>query len=155
LLGHPSRTVLDFRLLAQVELNAIRALAQERLAGRFENEASLSDEEMDEIVQETRVDLSVWLSDWTNLVESHIEKEEEKASLEINLKIQRDWSEMTMLCQGLQGMGIDNVAIMSDSQQNLIRLAKVSAQRHLSIILSNPELYIATFRYGMDFVWGM
>jgi len=42
--------------------------------------------------------------------ESHIEKEEEKASLEINLKIQRDWSEMTMLCQGLQGMGIDNVA---------------------------------------------
>lgn len=70
-------------------------------------------------------------------------------------------------------MGIENVAyvlstrqismngkltmtrIMSDSQQNLIRLAKVSAQRHLSIILSNPELYIATFRYGMDFVWGM
>ena len=70
-------------------------------------------------------------------------------------------------------MGIENVAyvlctrkyltrgkltitrIMSDSQQNLIRLAKVSAQRHLSIILSKPELYIATFRYGMDFVWGM
>ncbi|PVH76092.1 hypothetical protein DL98DRAFT_465595 [Cadophora sp. DSE1049] len=154
LLGHPSRTMLDFRLLAQVELNAIRALAQERLAPKLGSEVSLSDEEMSEIVQETRVDLSIWLSDWTNLVaESHIEKEEEKASLEINLKIQRDWSEMTMLCQGLQGMGIENVAIMSDSQQNLIRLAKVSAQRHLSIILSRPELYITTFRYGMDFVW--
>lgn len=47
--------------MTRPKLNAIRALAQERLAGRFENEASLSDEEMDEIVQETRVDLSVWL----------------------------------------------------------------------------------------------
>ncbi|KAH7370946.1 C6 zinc finger domain protein [Rhexocercosporidium sp. MPI-PUGE-AT-0058] len=153
LLGHPSRNVLDFRLLAQVELNAIRALAQERLSPKPGQGNSLSDEEMSEIVQETRVDLSVWLSDWTNLVESNINKEEDKATLEINLKIQRDWSEMTMLCQGLQGMGIENVAIMSDSQQNLIHQAKISAQRHLSIILSNPELYIVTFQFGMDFVW--
>ncbi|KAH9208281.1 hypothetical protein DL95DRAFT_395391 [Leptodontidium sp. 2 PMI_412] len=153
LLGHPSRNALDFRLLAQVELNAIRALAQERLSPKLGQGTSLSDEEMSDIVQETRVDLSVWLSDWTNLVESNIEKEEDKATLEINLKIQRDWSEMTMLCQGLQGMGIENVAIMSDSQQNLIHQAKISAQRHLSTILSNPELYIATFQYGMDFVW--
>ncbi len=101
--------------------------------------------------------------------DSNIEDQEERATLEINFKIQRDWSEMTMLCQGLQGMGIENVAcvhlstftavlmgssIMSDSQQNLIHLAKISAQRHLSIILASPELYIATFRYGMDFVWG-
>jgi hypothetical protein len=46
----------------------------------------------------------------TPSIESNIEKEEDRASLEINLKIQRDWSEMTMLCQGLQGMGIENVA---------------------------------------------
>jgi len=50
-------------------------------------------------------------------------------------------------------MGIENVAIMSDEQRNLISLAKLSAQRHLAIILSNPDLYVATFRYGMDFVW--
>lgn len=43
---------------------------------------------------------------------------------------------------------------MSDSQQSLIRQAKISAQRHLSTILSNPGLYLATFQYGMDFVWG-
>ncbi|KAG4430934.1 hypothetical protein IFR05_013572 [Cadophora sp. M221] len=72
LLGHPSRNALDFRLLAQVELNAIRALAQERLSPKPGQGNSLSDEEMSEIVQETRVDLSVWLSDWTNLVELYI-----------------------------------------------------------------------------------
>lgn len=81
---------------------------------------------MSEIVQGTRIDLSVWLSDWVNLVgrimeslqqricadstDSHIQNPEERASLIINFKIQRDWSEMTMLCKGLQGMGIENVA---------------------------------------------
>lgn len=48
-------------VLTGTKLNAIRAVAQERLAPKLGNEASLSDEEMGEIVQETRVDLSVWL----------------------------------------------------------------------------------------------
>ncbi|KUJ08937.1 uncharacterized protein LY89DRAFT_690509 [Mollisia scopiformis] len=147
LFNHPSRTALDLRLLAQVELNSIRALAHERLS------PTMSDEEMNEIVQETRIDLSVWISDWSNLIVSNVPTEEERASLVVNLKIQREWSEMTMLCKGLQGMGINNVAIMSDSQRNLIQLAKSSAQRHLSTIISNPKLYLGTFRYGMDFVW--
>jgi hypothetical protein len=43
-------------------------------------------------------------------VESNVTREEERESLLINFKIQRDWSEMTMLCKGLQGMGIENVA---------------------------------------------
>jgi hypothetical protein len=46
----------------------------------------------------------------TNETESHIQNPEERASLITNFKIQRDWSEMTMLCKGLQGMGIENVA---------------------------------------------
>ncbi|CZR53510.1 uncharacterized protein PAC_03389 [Phialocephala subalpina] len=104
LLGHPSRTSLDFRLLAQVELNSIRALAHERLSPAIG--ITMSDEEMNEIVQETRIDLSVWFSDWSNLVSGL--SAEEQSSLIINLKIQREWSEMTMLCKGLQGMGIEN-----------------------------------------------
>ncbi|KAF8861438.1 hypothetical protein BDZ45DRAFT_799906 [Acephala macrosclerotiorum] len=151
LLGHPSRTALDFRLLAQVELNSIRALAHERLSPAVG--ATMGDEEMNEIVQETRIDLSVWLSDWSNLVASNVQTKEEQSSLIINLKVQREWSEMTMLCKGLQGMGIENVAIMSDPQQNLIQLAKASAQRHLATIISNPIQYLGAFRYGMDFVW--
>lgn len=43
---------------------------------------------------------------------------------------------------------------MSDPQRNFIQLAKSSAQRHLSTIVANPELYLGTFRYGMEFVWG-
>jgi hypothetical protein len=47
-------------------------------------------------------------TEWDKL-DSHI-KEDERASLVVNLRIQRDWSEMTMLCKGLQGIGIDNIA---------------------------------------------
>jgi hypothetical protein len=46
------------------------------------------------------------------------------------------------------------LSIMSYPQRNLIHLAKASAERHLSTIISDPVLYLATFRYGMDFVWG-
>lgn len=154
LLRHPARTALDFRLLAQVELNSIRALAHERLSPSPGQDGGFSDDEMSEIVQGTRIDLSVWLSDWVNLVDSHIQNPEERAVLIINLKIQRDWSEMTMLCKGLQGMGIENVAIMTDPQRKLIHLAKNSAKRHLATILADSHAYLATFRYSMDFVWG-
>ena len=44
------------------------------------------------------------------IAESKIENENERASLIINMKIQRDWSEMTMLCKGLQGIGMENIA---------------------------------------------
>jgi hypothetical protein len=105
LLRHPARTALDLRLLAQVELNSIRALAHDRLSPR-----SLSDEEgLIDIVQGIRVDLQIWLGDWVTMVETAVAREE-RSSLIINLKIQKEWSELTMLCKGLQGMGIDNVA---------------------------------------------
>ncbi|RFU28724.1 hypothetical protein B7463_g7629, partial [Scytalidium lignicola] len=109
LLKHPACTTLDFRLLAQVELNSIRALAHERLSAG--PGISLSDQELSEIAQGIRIDLSVWLSDWINLVDSHIKKEDERANLLVNLKIQRDWSEMVMLCKGLQGVGMENVVV--------------------------------------------
>jgi len=44
---------------------------------------------------------------------------------------------------------------MTEEQQNLIHLARIAAQSHLSIMISSPEKYLATFRYGMDFVWGI
>jgi hypothetical protein len=104
----------------------LAALAHERLSPGLGAGGGLSDEEMNDIVQGTRIDLNIWLNDWVNLVgmlpvpcffpenakrsDSHIQTPEERASLVINMKIQRDWSEMTMLCKGLQGMGIENVA---------------------------------------------
>ena len=35
--------------------------------------------------------------------------EDERASLIVNMRIQKDWGEMTMLCKALQGIG-NNVA---------------------------------------------
>ena len=46
-------------------------------------------------------------------------------------------------------------SLMTEEQQNLIHLARIAAESHLSIMISSPEKYLATFRYGMDFVWGM
>jgi hypothetical protein len=51
------------------------------------------------------------------LIDSNVQSEDDRASLRINLRIQRDWSEMTMLCKGLQGMGIENVAWVSLLEQ--------------------------------------
>jgi len=48
-------------------------------------------------------------SDWVTLVETHATNADERAILLVNLRIQKDWAEMTMLCKGLQGIG-DNVA---------------------------------------------
>lgn len=77
LLNHPSRSILDFRLLAQVELNSIRgknqhgkgkleanptlivALAHEKLSPG--PGVTLADQELSDIVQGTRLDLSIWL----------------------------------------------------------------------------------------------
>ncbi|KAH8803720.1 C6 zinc finger domain protein [Xylogone sp. PMI_703] len=151
LLRHPALTALDLRLLAQVELNSIRALAQERLSPK--PGISLTDNELNETARDIRIDLKIWLSDWINFAESHIEGEGERSNLIVNLKIQKDWSEMVMLCKGLQGVGIDNVAIMSDKQRNLVHLAKASAHRHLSTMISDSKLYLVGLRYGMDFVW--
>jgi len=141
LLGHPSMIPLDLRLMSQVEvwnnllwwsktkshkLNSIRALAHERLSSAAGT--TLSDQELSEIIQGTRIDLNIWLkyflshpcparlgissdfhSDWITLIETHAMSTDERESLLINLRIQKDWAEMTMLCKGLQGIG-DNVA---------------------------------------------
>ena len=45
-------------------------------------------------------------------LETHIPAAE-RPSLVVNMRIQRDWAEMTMLCKGLQGVGIENVAYAS------------------------------------------
>ena len=44
---------------------------------------------------------------------------------------------------------------MSEEQQKVVHQAEASARRHLSILISSPDVYLSTFRYGMDFVWGM
>ena len=87
-------------------------------------------------------------SDWTNLVgeylcisqrgswidvfeDSNVYNEEDRASLRINLRIQRDWAEMTMLCKGLQGMGIENVAWVPPVKESQKWNWKTGSQYHV------------------------
>jgi hypothetical protein len=46
----------------------LAALAHERLSPGLGSDGGLSDEEMSDIVQGTRIDLNIWLNDWVNLV---------------------------------------------------------------------------------------
>lgn len=53
-----------------------------------------------------------WLMNFSR-IDKATSDENERVKLKVPLRIQSDWAEMTMLCKGLQGMGIDNVAYVS------------------------------------------
>ena len=149
LLRHPKCTALDVRLIAQVELNSIRAAAHQKLSV-----ATLSaDAELIDQIHGTKIDLDVWLNDWLLTVQTSQFSDEDKSLLAVNLGIQRDWSELMACCKALQTTGIENIAAMSPLQQEIIALAKSSAEVHFKKLLTNPFFYISSFRYAMDFVW--
>jgi hypothetical protein len=150
LVEHPSRTSLDLRLLSQVELNALRAVAHSKLS--IPN--SIPDTELATFIQGMKIDLDIWLEDWLQIMLTRtLADSPERPVLILNLRIQRDWAEIVMCCRALQSTGIDNVVAMSSEQHEMIRMAKDAAQRHLEKLLERPDLYIATLRYSMDFVW--
>lgn len=150
LVSHPSRTSLDLRLLSQVELNSLRAVAHSKLS--IPND--IPDTELATFIQGMKIDLDIWLEDWLQIMLTRtIADSPERPILILNLRIQRDWAEIVMCCRALQSTGIDNVVAMSSEQHEMIRMAKDAAQRHLEKLLERPDLYIATLRYSMDFVW--
>jgi hypothetical protein len=150
LVSHPSRTLLDLRLLSQVELNSLRAVAHSKLS--IPND--IADTELATFIQGMKIDLDIWLEDWLQIMLTRtLADSPERPILILNLRIQRDWAEIVMCCRALQSTGIDNVVAMSSEQHEMIRMAKDAAQRHLEKLLERPDLYIATLRYSMDFVW--
>ncbi|KEY81964.1 transcription factor C6 [Aspergillus fumigatus] len=42
---------------------------------------------------------------------------------------------------------------MSPSERNILVMAKASARKHLVLISSEPDFYLAKLKYAMDFVW--
>jgi hypothetical protein len=150
LVSHPSRTSLDLRLLSQVELNSLRAVAHSKLS--IPN--SMPDTELATFIQGMKIDLDIWVEDWLQIMLTRtLADSSERPVLILNLRIQRDWAEIVMCCRALQSTGIDNVVAMSSEQHEMILMAKDAAQRHLEKLLERPDLYIATLRYSMDFVW--
>ena len=150
LVSHPSRTSLDLRLLSQVELNSLRAIPHSKLS----IPSHIPDTELATFIQGMKIDLDIWLEDWLQIMLTRTHPDSlDHDTMILNLRIQRDWAEIVMCCRALQSTGIDNVVAMSPEQHEMIRMAKDAAQRHLEKLLERPDLYIATLRYSMDFVW--
>jgi hypothetical protein len=101
-----------------------------------------------------KIDLDIWLEDWLQIMLTRtLADSPERPILILNLRIQHNWAEIVTCCRALQSTGIDNIVAMSPEQHEMIRMAKNAAQRHLEKLLERPDLYIATLRYSMDFVW--
>ncbi|KAE8419811.1 hypothetical protein BDV36DRAFT_282021 [Aspergillus pseudocaelatus] len=149
LLRHHTSTILDLRLFSQVELNVIRAKFNDTL----DTKEMLDRPDIAEFVHEAKVDLDLWFDDWLRIIENSIAAEQERPFLLAALRVQKCWAELILHCKALLSMGVENVAAMSPVERNILLLAKSSARKHLRIISTEPDLYLAKLKYAMDFVW--
>jgi hypothetical protein len=169
LVNHPKRTAVDVRLLSQVELNIIRSDAYRKIVHQHVD-ASLSHNEarLRRTIDDTSVELSLWLQEWTAIVSTGPIPHKRSLALQ-NLHIQREWALMTLSLKAIAVSGIENIVLMTDFQQDLVRRAKDAAARHLYHVLeasaSSPLLsteissppngptYLSTFKWTLDYVW--
>jgi hypothetical protein len=147
LLDKPFSTILDLRLLSQVELNSLRA----RIHDSISNGKFFADDEIMDIVRDAQVDISIWYQDWHQIMTRS--QTAETPVLLLNLEVQRLWSVAMVLCNSVRAMGNDNIASMSPAQQDVLLMAKDALKKHLRIILDQPQYYLSNFRFAMDFVW--
>lgn len=162
LLNHAECTAVDIRLLSQVELNLIRTdayggILKQSGPSLLEDEGYLRSQ-----VYDTTTELTLWLSEWTTVVSrGPVDHKRELALL--NLHIQYDWALITLHLKAVSASGIENIAIMTDFQKEMIRRAKEASTRHLRHLLeastspSSPSglapAYLNTFKWTMDYVW--
>ncbi|KAJ4369493.1 hypothetical protein N0V86_009328 [Didymella sp. IMI 355093] len=162
LLNHAECTGVDIRLLSQVELNLIRTDAYSDIlkyggASLLEDESTIRTK-----VHDTTTELSLWLNEWTNVVSREpVEHQRELALL--NLHIQYDWALITLHLKAVSASGIENIAIMTDFQKEMIQRAKEASTRHLRHLLQvstsptspsgSAPAYLNTFKWTMDYVW--
>lgn len=113
------------------------------------------------------VDLDLWLEEWTNIVQKHSHEPGSDTDVTLlNLQIQHEWALMTLHLKAISMMGVENVALMTDPQRNIILAAKRAAERHLELLLhasstneedcsppASERTYLASFKWTMDFVW--
>ncbi|BCS23706.1 uncharacterized protein APUU_40150A [Aspergillus puulaauensis] len=150
LLHQPSSTVLDLRLLSQVELNVIRVHINETLGAKI----PLARADIAAFVQEAKLDLDLWFEDWQRIIENALAPDdEERAPLLAALRIQKCWSEMMLHCKALRSLGVENVAAMSPVERKILLMAKASARKHLSLMTIEHDSYLEKLKYAMDFVW--
>ncbi|KAH7379428.1 hypothetical protein DE146DRAFT_794064 [Phaeosphaeria sp. MPI-PUGE-AT-0046c] len=168
LIKHSERTPVDVRLLSQVELNLIRSDAYTKLSNDTQNSSLAQDEaRLRNVLDDTRVELSLWLDEWTTIVSSEPSAYARSIALQ-NLHIQHQWALMTLHLKAIATTGIENIALMTDFQRDSVRKAKEAAAEHLHHILDNSlapysspnqneqlhaSAYLSTFRWTLDYVW--
>lgn len=147
LLDKPFSTVLDLRLLSQVELNSLREKTHDSLSSCD----GLDDEEIMSMVRDAQIDINVWYNDWDAIMKRS--PTVETPVLMLNLEVQKYWSQTVALCRAVRALGDDNIASMSATQREVLFMAKAALQKHLRVILDQPQYYLFKFRFAMDFVW--
>lgn len=177
LLPHPERTVVDLRLLSQVELNIIRARAHTALASCWNSTGLDIEEEINSTVRDACIDLDLWLKEWIAIIQhrSHEYPSRKACSTAVlNLRIQHAWALITLHLKAVSYIGTENIAAMTGFQRDIVCAAKEAAIRHLDLLLkasssppspsqsSTPDsehhaqarsAYLASFKWTMDFVW--
>lgn len=149
LLQQPLTTPLDLRLLAQVELNDLRARIHTTLQ---QHDGGTEEAVLDEL-RDARIDIDVWFNDWHSLMQSSPVAAIERPMLLVNLKVQRYWCEAMVYFRGLKCLGIDNIDAMSPAGRHILTMAKTALKAHLATTLEDPNHYLSNLRFAMDFVW--
>jgi hypothetical protein len=163
LINHPERTAVDVRLLSQIELNLIRSDAYGRLNQNLhDSSVAQGESHIGLVLQDTTMELSLWLEEWTTIVSSEPSPREQAIALQ-NLHIQRQWALMTLHLKAVSTTGIENIALMTEFQRDSVRKAKEAAACHLYHILHTVESsqpgqtqespYLSSFRWTLDYVW--
>ncbi|KAF2118088.1 hypothetical protein BDV96DRAFT_569214 [Lophiotrema nucula] len=169
LVKHPESTAADVRLLSQIELNIIRSNAYNAIINHNGADALERETILRGTVNETTVELSLWVEEWAAIVSAESTSRTSPLAL-LNLQIQYEWAVITLHLKALSDSGIENIALMDEFQQDMVRTAKDAAARHLHHLLqasappspnvSQPErlqrsrpTYLTTFKWAMDYVW--
>jgi hypothetical protein len=162
LLNHSECTAVDIRLLSQVELNLIRTdayndIVHQSTPSLFEDERYIRAK-----VHDTTTELSLWLNEWCKVVSNEQVLHVRELAL-LNLHIQYDWALITLHLKAVSASGIENIAIMTDFQKDMIQRAKEASTRHLNHLLEvstsptspsgSAPAYLNTFKWTMDYVW--
>ncbi|KAF2624821.1 hypothetical protein BU25DRAFT_398596 [Macroventuria anomochaeta] len=162
LLNHAECTAVDIRLLSQVELNLIRTDAYSDIL-RHSGSSLLEDEGLIRAkANDTITELSLWLNEWTDVVSREPAPHQRELAL-VNLHIQYDWALITLHLKAVSASGIENIAIMTDFQKEMIQRAKEASIRHFRHLLEastsptspseSAPAYLNTFKWTIDYVW--
>lgn len=162
LVGHPSRTSTDIRLLSQLELNILRSNAYNSIA---HHSRDLNETSMRSTVRDTTIELSLWLEEWSVLICSNTAPQDRPRAM-TNLRIQYEWALITLY---LKALSVYGNLLMTEFQSEMVRSAKEAAVRHLQHLLETPSMppspnpmspsqpppptYLSTFKWAIDFVW--